>query len=428
MARYRDDEEDLDTAPVDENGMPDSTQSKAALLKDARLNPKESFTKDNIPEGYMVSGMRTLEFRDANDNGIEDRGEGIYLGRDLEPKPSNYGVPPTGGMSGPTGAAGAAGAAGKAYAATSSLFQAINNAGSSGGAGASGNEPYPFDESYFNAGVENNKAAAPPAAAPPAAAAVAAPAQNFFDYLPDKDERGFSALPKAETRDQATERVSYFEQTGQDMKAFVARQDPMFKDAFADQARTGKSTSSLRLLPQPSEGSARREANNYEREANKSGTPPAVRNALMAKAAMIRAGQPSISSPLSRKQEMERGMQKRDVLQGALEMGQQAAGVGGDVGGAGVKGEAGAKEPTLGTSDGKGLTNGLRLGTTAKGGVGASAPLGGGRKTEDKKKTGALAYQDDDKLLGMSGGTSTYQYTRLAPLQIMLQDLKSRRA
>ena len=120
---------------------------------------------------------------------------------------------------------------------------------------------------------------------------------------------------------------------------------------------------------------------------------------------------------------MERGMQLRDALQGTVEMGQQAAGVGGDVGGAGVKGEAGVKEPTLGTSDGKGL------GTTAKGGVGASAPLGDrGGKTDNKKKTGALAYRDDDKLLGMSGGTSTYQYTRLAPLQIMLQDLKSRRS
>ena len=100
---------------------------------------------------------------------------------------------------------------------------------------------------------------------------------------------------------------------------------------------------------------------------------------------------------------MERGMQKRDVLQDTLEMGQQAAG------------GAVAKESTLRT--------------TAKGGVGASAPLGDrGGKTEDKKKTGALAYRDDDKLLGMSDGISTYQYSRIAPLQIMLQDLKSRRA
>ena len=108
---------------------------------------------------------------------------------------------------------------------------------------------------------------------------------------------------------------------------------------------------------------------------------------------------------------MERGMQLRDALQGTVEMGQQAAG------------GAVAKESTLGTSNGKGL------GTTAKGGVGASAPLGDrGGKTENKKKTGALAYRDDDKLLGMSDGISTYQYSRLAPLQIMLQDLKSRRA
>ena len=103
-------------------------------------------------------------------------------------------------------------------------------------------------------------------------------------------------------------------------------------------------------------------------------------------------------------------MQLRDTIQDTVEMGQQAAG------------GAVAKESTLGTSNGKGL------GTNVKGGVGASARTAGGRKKDDNKKTGALAYRDDDKLLGMSGGTSTYQYTRLAPLQIMLQDLKSRRS
>ena len=392
MARYRDEEEDLDTAPVDENRMPDSTKSKAALLKDARPNPKESFTKDNIPEGYMVGGMSTADFRDANNNGLEDRGEGIYLGRDLEPKPSNYGVPPTGGMSGPTGPTGATGAPDPnvRYVPTPDP------------------NPYKFDEDYFNAGVENNKAAAPQAAADPVgvvspqpALAPAAPAQSFFDYLPDKDEKGFSALPKAETRDQATERVSFFEQTGQDMKAFVARQDPLFKGAFARQAQTGKSTSPLMLGGQPLGGIERRRASREEREADKT-KDPAVARALRASAAQRRASQPSIRTPLDKRQEMERGMQKRDVLQDTLEMGQQAAG------------GAVAKESTLRT--------------TAKGGVGASAPVGGGRKTEDKKKTGALAYRDDDKLLGMSDGISTYQYSRIAPLQIMLQDLKSRRA
>lgn len=402
MARYRDEEEDLDTAPVDENRMPDSTKSKAALLKDARPNPKESFTKDNIPEGYMVGGMSTADFRDANNNGLEDRGEGIYLGRDLEPKPSNYGVPPTGGMSGPTGPTGATGAPDPnvRYVPTPDP------------------NPYKFDEDYFNEGVENNKAAADPVGvvSPQPALAPAAPAQSFFDYLPDKDEKGFSALPKAETYDQATERVSFFEQTGQDMKAFVARQDPLFKRTFAKQAQTGKSTSPLMLGGQPLGGIERRRASREEREADRT-KDPAVARALRASAAQRRASQPSIRTPLDKRQEMERGMQKRDVLQDTLEMGQQAAG------------GAVAKESTLGTSDGKGLSNGYRLGTTAKGGVGASAPLGDrGGKTEDKKKTGALAYRDDDKLLGMSDGISTYQYSRIAPLQIMLQDLKSRRA
>lgn len=403
MARYRDEEEDLDTAPVDENRMPDSTKSKAALLKDARPNPKKSFTEDNLPEGYMVGGMSTAEFRDANNNGLEDRGEGIYLGRDLEPKPSNYGVPPTGGMSGPTGPTGATGASStpEPYQFDESYFNKGVEDSKVRYVPTPDPNPYKFDEDYFNEGVENNKAAAPPAAAPPAAAAVAAPAQNFFDYLPDKDERGFSALPKAETRDQATERVSFFEQTGQDMKAFVARQDPLFKRAFAKQAQTGESTSPLMLEGQPLGGIERRRASREEREADRT-KDPAVARALRASAAQRRASQPSIRTPLDKRQEMERGMQKRDVLQDTLEMGQQAAG------------GAVAKESTLRT--------------TAKGGVGASAPVGGGRKTEDKKKTGALAYRDDDKLLGMSDGISTYQYSRIAPLQIMLQDLKSRRA
>lgn len=341
MARYRDEEEDLDTAPVDENRMPDSTKSKAALLKGARgpTGPTGATGASSTPEPYQFDES--------------------YFNKGVEDSKVRYVPTPD-------------------------------------------PNPYKFDEDYFNEGVENNKAAAPPAAAPPAAAAVAAPAQNFFDYLPDKDERGFSALPKAETRDQATERVSFFEQTGQDMKAFVARQDPLFKRAFAKQAQTGESTSPLMLEGQPLGGIERRRASREEREADRT-KDPAVARALRASAAQRRASQPSIRTPLDKRQEMERGMQKRDVLQDTLEMGQQAAG------------GAVAKESTLRT--------------TAKGGVGASAPLGDrGGKTEDKKKTGALAYRDDDKLLGMSDGISTYQYSRIAPLQIMMQDLKSRRA
>lgn len=341
MARYRDEEEDLDTAPVDENRMPDSTKSKAALLKGARgpTGPTGAAGASSTPEPYQFDES--------------------YFNKGVEDSKVRYVPTPD-------------------------------------------PNPYKFDEDYFNEGVENNKAAAPPAAAPPAAAAVAAPAQNFFDYLPDKDERGFSALPKAETYDQATERVSFFEQTGQDMKAFVARQDPLFKRAFAKQAQTGESTSPLMLEGQPLGGIERRRASREEREADRT-KDPAVARALRASAAQRRASQPSIRTPLDKRQEMERGMQKRDVLQDTLEMGQQAAG------------GAVAKESTLRT--------------TAKGGVGASAPLGDrGGKTEDKKKTGALAYRDDDKLLGMSDGISTYQYSRIAPLQIMMQDLKSRRA
>jgi len=367
MARYRDEEEDLDTAPVDDSGMPDSTKSKAALLKGAR------------------------------------------------------------GPTGPTGVAGASGDFNpdSPYSNATTRWSYLNP------------PSMQSDEFYFAAAEADTppvpaQAAAPQAAAPQAAApqaadpvgavspqpavAPAAPAQNFFDYLPDKDERGFSALPEAKTYDQATERVSFFEQTGQDMKALVARQDPLFKDAFARQAQTGKSTSPLMLGGQPSGGIERRRASREEREADRT-KDPAVARALRASAAQRRASQPSIRTPQDKRQEMEKGMQLRDAIQDTVEMGQQAAG------------GAVAKESTLGTSDGKGLSNGYRLGTTAKGGVGASAPLGDrGGKTENKKKTGALAYRDDDKLLGMSDGISTYQYSRLAPLQIMLQDLKSRRA
>ena len=355
MARYTDEEEDLDTAPVDDSGVPDSTKSKAALLKGAR------------------------------------------------------------GPTGPTGVSGAPATAEP--------------------------EPYQFDESYFNKGVEDAKVryvptptptpadpvgvvSPQPAIAPvgmvspqPAIAQAAAPAQNFFDYLPEKDEKGFSALPEAKTYDQATERVSFFEQTGQDMKALVARQDPLFKDAFARQAQTGESTSPLMLGGQPSGGIERRRARREEREADRT-KDPAVARALRASAAQRRASQPSIRTPQDKRQEMERGMQLRDAIQDTVEMGQQAAG------------GAVAKESTLGTSNGKGLgtSNGKGLGTNVKGGVGASARTAGGRKKDDNKKTGALAYRDDDKLLGMSDGISTYQYSRLAPLQIMLQDLKSRRS
>lgn len=36
-----------------------------------------------IPEGYVVNPFQTMEFRDVNQNGIEDREEGLYIKRDL---------------------------------------------------------------------------------------------------------------------------------------------------------------------------------------------------------------------------------------------------------------------------------------------------------------------------------------------------------
>lgn len=39
-----------------------------------------------IPEGFRIGPLRTLDFRDSNQNGIEDRAEGIYRPRDLVPE------------------------------------------------------------------------------------------------------------------------------------------------------------------------------------------------------------------------------------------------------------------------------------------------------------------------------------------------------
>ena len=41
-----------------------------------------------LPEGMVPGPTRTMEYRDANQNGIEDRSEGIYLPKDLVPASS----------------------------------------------------------------------------------------------------------------------------------------------------------------------------------------------------------------------------------------------------------------------------------------------------------------------------------------------------
>ena len=61
-----------------------------------------------LPAGMVPGPTRTMEFRDANQNGIDDRSEGIYLPRDLVPESSfpprmNYpdaffAMPPEGGF------------------------------------------------------------------------------------------------------------------------------------------------------------------------------------------------------------------------------------------------------------------------------------------------------------------------------------------
>jgi len=48
--------------------------------------PPRSPDATTIPEGMMINPLQTMEFRDSNNNGIEDRDEGIYLERDFIPK------------------------------------------------------------------------------------------------------------------------------------------------------------------------------------------------------------------------------------------------------------------------------------------------------------------------------------------------------
>ncbi len=45
--------------------------------------PPKSPDATPIPEGMMLNPIETMEFRDSNQNGIEDRAEGIYLDRDF---------------------------------------------------------------------------------------------------------------------------------------------------------------------------------------------------------------------------------------------------------------------------------------------------------------------------------------------------------
>ena len=199
------------------------------------------------------------------------------------------------------------------------------------------------------------------------------PPQSFFDYLPTKGKDGFSALPAATTQEEAIERVKYFQETGQGLKGLAARQDPMFKKAFNE----GKSTSPLLEDSKPLEGVERRKANQIEREARRI-KDPAVRRALLLQAAQIRAGQPNITTPATKKAALDRNMQKRDVLKDTLEAGQQAAGSRGSSGARGSKGTVGRTE-------------------------------------------------EDDDLLGMTGGTSTYRPVAFSPVEVILREARSRR-
>ena len=220
-----------------------------------------------------------------------------------------------------------------------------------------------------------------PMAEPPAdgstttttATAKTEPPQSFFDYLPTKGKDGFSALPDATTQEEAIERVKYFQETGQGLKANAARQDAKFKESFNE----GKPTSPLLEDSKPLEGVERRKANQYEREARRV-KDPAVRRALLLQAAQIRAGQPNITTPATKKAALDRNMQKRDVLKDTLEAGQQAAGSRGSSGARGSKGTVGRTE-------------------------------------------------EDDDLLGMTGGTSSYRPMEFSPVEVILREARSRR-
>jgi hypothetical protein len=78
----------------------------APMMKQAQKNPR-LIDGSALPTG-MVPGMKqTMEFRDFNQNGIDDRSEGIYMQRDLVPEdslppqmnyPDAFNVMPEGGM------------------------------------------------------------------------------------------------------------------------------------------------------------------------------------------------------------------------------------------------------------------------------------------------------------------------------------------
>ena len=69
---------------------PEMDRRTLMMLEDAERSATEPRLVDGspLPEG-MVPGIRkTMEFRDINQNGIEDRSEGIYMQKDLVPASS----------------------------------------------------------------------------------------------------------------------------------------------------------------------------------------------------------------------------------------------------------------------------------------------------------------------------------------------------
>ena len=76
---------DIGLAPQKKGASPNA---EIEILKSNTPQGPRLIDGSPLPEGMVPGLTRTMEYRDANQNGIEDRDEGIYLPRDLVPASS----------------------------------------------------------------------------------------------------------------------------------------------------------------------------------------------------------------------------------------------------------------------------------------------------------------------------------------------------
>ena len=79
---------DIGLAPQKKGAIP---SAEIEILKSNMPQGPRLIDGSPLPEGMVPGITRTMEYRDYNQNGIEDRDEGLYLPRDLVPESS---IPP----------------------------------------------------------------------------------------------------------------------------------------------------------------------------------------------------------------------------------------------------------------------------------------------------------------------------------------------